>query len=133
MSQPQRIEAVEAAPPPRRDTAIDATITVLDVVFGAPFERTYDIRLWDETALRGTANPHADFSLHIRRRGALRRMLLPPSELPIAAPYISDDIDSNRDVESAIVTSTPIATRGRTLGGTQTLSPQRTAPPRHTH
>ncbi len=118
MSQPQRIEAVEAAPPPRRDTAIDATITVLDVVFGAPFERTYDIRLWDETALRGTANPQADFSLHIRRRGALRRMLLPPSELSIVEAFISNDIDIDGNVESAMGLADAIGKRLQSLATT---------------
>jgi len=79
MSQPQRIEPIEPSPPPRRDPAIDVTIGVLDLVFGASQERNYDVRLWEGTVLRGVVDPRADFSLNIRRRGALRRMLLPPS------------------------------------------------------
>src|SRR6202171_1671447 len=102
MSQPQRIEPIEAAPPPRRDPAIDATIAVLDLVFGAPFERAYDIRLWDESIHHGRADPRPDFSLHIRRRGALRRMLFPPSELSMVEAFISNDIDIDGNVESAM-------------------------------
>ncbi|HXI98537.1 MAG TPA: hypothetical protein VNG73_06300, partial [Gemmatimonadaceae bacterium] len=76
MSQPQRIEHIEADPPLRHDLAVESTIAVLDLVCGAPFERAFDIRLWDGTLSRGMADPRADFRLDIRRRGALRRMLL---------------------------------------------------------
>src|SRR6266566_1465951 len=102
MSQPQRIESIEAPPSPRRDPAIEGTLRVLDLVFGPPFERAYDIRLWDGTLQRGGADPRADFSLNIRRRGALRRMLLPPSELSIVEAFISNDIDIEGNVESAM-------------------------------
>src|SRR5207244_1723016 len=67
MSQPQRIEPIEAPPPPKRDPAIDATIRVLELVFGPPYERSYDIRLWDGTVQHGGADPRADFALYIRR------------------------------------------------------------------
>jgi len=130
MSQPQRIEPVEAAPPPLRDTAIDATITVLDLVFGAPFERTYDIRLWDETSYRGSASPRADFSLHIRRRGALRRLLLPPSELSIVEAFISNDIDIDGNVESAMGLADAIGKRIQSFGRIAGLIPKVLALPR---
>ncbi len=100
MSQPQRIEQIEG-PPPKPDPAIAATIGVVDLVFGPPNERSYDIRLWDGTVQHG-ADPRADFALYIRRRGALRRMLLPPSELSIVEAFISNDIDIEGDVESAM-------------------------------
>jgi cyclopropane-fatty-acyl-phospholipid synthase len=130
MSQPQRIEPIEAAPPPRRDPAIDNTIAVLDLVFGAPFERAYDIRLWDETIHSGRADPHADFSLHIRRRGALRRTLLPPSELSIVEAFISNDIDIEGNVESAMGLADAIGKRIQSFGGIARLIPRVLALPR---
>jgi len=130
MSQPQRIEPVEAAPPPRRDPAIDATIAVLDLVFGAPFERAYDIRLWDESIQHGRADPRADFSLHIRRRGALRRMLLPPSELSIVEAFISNDIDIDGNVESAMGLADAIGKRIQSFSGIARLIPRVLALPR---
>jgi cyclopropane-fatty-acyl-phospholipid synthase len=102
MSQPQRIETIEAPPPPRRDPAIADTIRVLDLVFGGRYERNYDIRLWDGTVQHGGADPRADFSLYVRRRGGLRRMLVPPSELSIVEAFISNDIDIEGNVESAM-------------------------------
>jgi cyclopropane-fatty-acyl-phospholipid synthase len=102
MSQPQRIEPLEPSPTPRRDPAVTATVAALDIVFGANHERNYDIRLWDGSVRRGACEPRADFSLNIRRRGALRRMLLPPSELSIVESFISNDIDIEGNVESAM-------------------------------
>jgi len=130
MSQPQRIEPIEAAPPPRPDPAIDTTIAVLDLVFGAPFERSFDIRLWDGTTHLGGADPGADFSLHIRRRGALRRMLLPPSELSIVESFISNDIDIEGNVESAMGLADAIARRILSFGGIARLIPKVLALPR---
>ena len=130
MSQPQRIEPIEAAPTPRPDPAIDTTIAVLDLVFGAPFERSFDIRLWDGTTHLGGADPGADFSLHIRRRGALRRMLLPPSELSIVESFISNDIDIEGNVESAMGLADAIARRIQSFGGIARLIPKVLALPR---
>jgi len=117
MSQPQRIETIEPTPPPRRDRAIGETIRVLDLVFGPPYERNYDIRLWDGTIQHGGADPRADFSLYVRRRGALRRMLLPPSELSIVESFISNDIDIEGNVESAMGLADDIGKRIQSIRG----------------
>src|SRR6476620_5387717 len=106
MSQPQRLEFDEDSrqpiSPKRKDPAVAKTIAVLDMTFGPGAERNYDIRLWDGTLLRGEISPRADFSLFIRRRGALRRMLLPPSELTIVESFISGDTEIEGSVESAM-------------------------------
>ena len=124
MSQPQRIEQIEAPPPPKRDQAIAATIRVLDLVFGPPYERTYDIRLWDGTFQRGGADPRADFSLYIRRRGALRRMLLPPSELSMVEAFIANDIDIEGNVESAMGLGDAIGKRIQSIRAIAGLMPK---------
>jgi cyclopropane-fatty-acyl-phospholipid synthase len=130
MSQPQRIEPIEADPPPRRDRAVESTIVVLDMVFGPPFERTFDIRLWDGTLSPGTADPRADFLLDIRRRGTLRRMLLPPSELSIVESFISGDIDVDGNLESAMGLGDAVGNRIQSLGGIARLIPRVLALPR---
>jgi cyclopropane-fatty-acyl-phospholipid synthase len=130
MSQPQRIEPIEPSPPPRRDPAIDVTIGVLDLVFGASPERNYDVRLWEGTVLRGVVDPRADFSLNIRRRGALRRMLLPPSELSIVEAFISNDIDIEGNAESAMGIADAIGKRIQSAGAIARLVRQVVALPR---
>jgi cyclopropane-fatty-acyl-phospholipid synthase len=130
MSQPQRIEPIEADPQPRRDRALESTIVVLDLVLGAQFERTFDIRLWDGTVSGGLADPRADFLLDIRRRGALRRMLLPPSELSIVESFISGDIEVDGNLESAMGLGDAIGNRIQSLGGIARLIPKVLALPR---
>src|SRR5256885_17083336 len=117
MSQPQRIDPLEDSAAPRRDPAVAATVAALDLVFGADAERNYDIRLWDGTLQRGAREPRADFALNVRRRGALRRMLLPPSELSIVEAFISNDIDIDGNVESAMGLGDEIGRRIQSLSG----------------
>ncbi|HET6681648.1 MAG TPA: hypothetical protein VFG84_10645, partial [Gemmatimonadaceae bacterium] len=66
------------------DRAAARTRAVLAMVFGASAERPFDIHLWDGSIDPGQAEPRSDFAVAFRRRGALRRMLFPPSELSIA-------------------------------------------------
>src|SRR3954469_2219929 len=130
MSQPQRIDPLEDSAAPRRDPAVAATVAALDLVFGADAERNYDIRLWDGTVGRGTREPRADFALNVRRRGALRRMLLPPSELSIVEAFISNDIDIEGNVESAMGLGDVVGTRIQSLAGIMKVIPNVLALPR---
>jgi cyclopropane-fatty-acyl-phospholipid synthase len=137
MPQPRRIEppgSRDRSPAPigpktTSDPAVAKTIAVLDLVFGSSTERAYDIRLWDETLL-GSATPSADFSLFIRRRGALRRMLLPPSELSIVEAFISNDIEIEGNVESAMGLGDSIGKRIQSVGGIARLIQKVLALPR---
>ena len=130
MSQPQRIDPLENSTMPRRDPGIAATVAVLELVFGTDAERSYDIRLWDGTIRRGTCVPRADFSLNVRRRGALRRMLLPPSELSIVEAFISNDIDIEGNVESAMDLGDSIGRRIQSVSGIARMIPKVLALPR---
>ena len=129
MSQPNRIEiAPEAAPrptrpAPRKDPAVARTIAVLDLAFGPPGRRNYDIRLWDGTVQRGGASPAADFSLFFARRGALRRMLLPPSELTIVQAIISGDVEIEGNMESSMGLADDIGKNLQSAGGFAKLLP----------
>ncbi|MEO8580676.1 MAG: cyclopropane-fatty-acyl-phospholipid synthase family protein [Gemmatimonadales bacterium] len=130
MSHPQRIESIEAAPPLRPDPAIRATVAIVDLVFGAAPGRSYDVKLWDGTVLNGGSDSSADFALNIRRRGALRRMLLRPSELSIVEAFISNDIDIEGNVESAMGLGDTISGRIQSLAGIIRLIPKVLALPR---
>jgi cyclopropane-fatty-acyl-phospholipid synthase len=136
MSQPNRIELTEDSAPgptppqPRQDPGIDRTIAVLDLAFGPPSERNYDLRLWDGTVQRGEAKPAADFSLFFRRRGALRRMLLPPSELTIVESLISGDVEIEGNMETAMYLSDTIGRNVQSGGGFARLLPRVMALPK---
>ena len=97
----RRAPAPDAPPDDAPDTtALRATRTVLDDLFGSRAERTFAVRLWDgrvELPDRATA----PFTLVLRRPGALRRMLLPLTELSIVEAYLFGDIDVEGDLEAA--------------------------------
>jgi cyclopropane-fatty-acyl-phospholipid synthase len=80
--------------------------------------------LWDGTVQHGGASPPADFALFVRRRGALRRMLLPPSELSIVEAYISNDLDVEGNVESAMGLGDSIGSHVQSMGGIARLIPK---------
>src|SRR6476469_5640812 len=128
MSHPQRLEFDEdsrlPSAPGRTDPAVEKTIAVLDLAFGPNAERNYDIRLWDGTVLKGAQAPKADFCLVIRRRGALRRMLLPPSELTITYAFVSADIEIEGSVEEAIGLSDAIGARLQSVAGIAKVIPK---------
>lgn len=72
---------------------------VLAVLFGSPASRPFRVRLWDGS-VEGPAGATA-FTLVIQRPGALRRMLLPPTELNLGEAYLRDDFDVEGDLETA--------------------------------
>jgi len=84
------------------DAGLVAARDVARALFGPPAERPFDVRYWEGAEERtGGAEP-ARFTLVVARRGALRRMLLPPNELSIVDAYISGDLDLEGDLESAV-------------------------------
>jgi len=80
-------------------TAIGRCRDVLGALFGPPRERHFDVRFWDGTTDRGN-DANARFTLVLNRPAALRRMLLPPSELSLVESYISGDIDIDGSMEA---------------------------------
>jgi cyclopropane-fatty-acyl-phospholipid synthase len=72
----------------------------ISALFGSPPNRPFDVRYWDGSVEHGTES--APYTLCINRRGSLRRMLLPPSELAIVEAYISGDVDIDGDLEAAV-------------------------------
>ena len=85
---------------PQKDaTAITAARAVLDDVFGPVASRRFAVRFWD-----GTSDEPAEetrFTIVLESPGALRRMLLPPSELALTESYIFGDVDIEGNLEAA--------------------------------
>jgi cyclopropane-fatty-acyl-phospholipid synthase len=82
---------------------------VVRLLFGAPGERAFDVLYWDGTAETGTGG--AGFKLLINRPGALRRMLLPPSEISIVEAFLSGDVGVDGNLELAITLGDAINAR----------------------
>jgi cyclopropane-fatty-acyl-phospholipid synthase len=80
-------------------------------VFGPPRQRRFAIRYWDGFWERGAAEGGESFTLVIRHPGALRAMLLPPSELAFGEAYLRDDIDFEGDLEAAVPVACIVADR----------------------
>jgi len=86
--------------PPRKDAdALTASRVVLEDVFGPIASRRFAVRYWEGTIDEPAERPR--FTLVLDSPGALRRMLLPPSELSLTESYIFGDVDIEGDIEGA--------------------------------
>ena len=93
--------------------ALPAARAVLEDLFGPPSWRPFAVRFWDGT-VEGPGEEHEiHFTLTLRRPGALRRMLLPPTDLALGEAYLRDDFDVEGDLEEATVLAELVAGRLR--------------------
>jgi cyclopropane-fatty-acyl-phospholipid synthase len=101
MAQPLTTQqAYSEALPPRKDgNALSAARTVLEDAFGAVASRRFAVRFWDGTVDKPAEIPR--FTIVLESPGALRRMLIPPSELALSESYIFGDVDVEGDLEAA--------------------------------
>jgi cyclopropane-fatty-acyl-phospholipid synthase len=95
------------------DRALHHARAAIAELFGPAAARTFDVRYWDGSVEHAAGA--AQYTLCINRRGALRRMLLPPSELSIVEAYISGDVDIDGDLEAAVSLGDAINERVRSL------------------
>ena len=104
----------------------------LTALFGPPAQRQFDVRYWDGTVERcnGSTVP-SSFTLVVKRPGALRRMLLPPSELSIVEAYISGDVDVEGDLAKTMTIADAINTRLHRPSVLVSLARDLIALPRH--
>lgn len=108
-----------AAPLLAADPAIGHARTILRHLFGPPQGRGFGVRLWDGSVEGAGADQAPRFTLVVRRPGALRRMLLPPSELALSEAYLRDDFDVEGDMEAAAALAESVAAR---LGSPGTMA-----------
>lgn len=91
------------------EIAIAHAEAIVTDLFGPPGSRPFDVTYWNGTVERG--NGTAAYRLAITKPGALRRMLLPPSEVSIVEAYLSGDVDVDGDLERAVTLADAINTR----------------------
>ena len=89
------------------------TLALLEDLFGPSSERPFALRLWDGTVQRPGVGHEPSFTLVLNRPGALRRMLLPPTDLALGEAYLRDDFDVEGDLEKATELADVLAARLR--------------------
>src|SRR5579875_1170160 len=75
---------------------------LMQILFGSPETRAFAIRYWDGTQEYPAPGSAVPFTLVLHHPGALRRMLLPPSELAVTEAYLRDDFDVEGDLEQVM-------------------------------
>lgn len=95
------------------DAAASRTIDILDQLFGA--DRNFAVRLWNGTVLP-PAGGSSQFTLLLNHPGALRRMLLPPSDLALGEAYVRGDFDVEGSLEAATASGVQMVSRPRSWG-----------------
>lgn len=98
--------------PTGRDSVLDHARQVIALVFGPVARRQFDVRYWDGSVEHGSTTT-TRFRFGVNRPGALRRMLLPPSELSIVESYLSGDVDIDGELEAAMGLADEIGARVR--------------------
>jgi cyclopropane-fatty-acyl-phospholipid synthase len=110
---PHRSAPSRSTPTPHDADAIAAAREALEIAFGPVHQRGFAVRLWDDS-IDEPADVEPPFTLVVRRAGALRRALLPPSELALVEAYLRDDLDAEGELGEAGRLGDLAATRLRT-------------------
>jgi cyclopropane-fatty-acyl-phospholipid synthase len=99
-------------PQPRNTRkALAAARTVLEDAFGPIASRRFAVRFWEGTVDEPAEEPR--FTIVLETPGALRRMLMPPSELSLVESYIFGAVDVEGDLEAAATLGDIAASRLR--------------------
>ena len=93
---------------------LDVSRAIFADLFGPADGRSFAVRYWDAFEEPGSGT--APFTLVLAWPGALRRLLLPPTELNAAEAYIYGHIDIEGDVEAAVASLAPAFVGGVTPG-----------------
>jgi cyclopropane-fatty-acyl-phospholipid synthase len=106
----------QAVPQEVADPSVALSQSVVEAVFGPVVERRFAVRYWDGTFEPAGATSTPDFTLSFARPGALRRMLLPATELSIAEAFISGDVEIEGDMRAAMYLGDALGDRLQSAG-----------------
>ena len=118
-SAPFRVTPEEASSP-----SLGRARDVVERIFGPPSERSFTVRYWDRSEESPGFASDRPFTLWFKRSGAMRRMLVPPSELAIAEAFINGDVDIEGNAEYAMHLGDVIGSRIQSLAGVAELLPR---------
>ncbi|HEY3249098.1 MAG TPA: cyclopropane-fatty-acyl-phospholipid synthase family protein [bacterium] len=99
--------------PQLSEAAASRTVALLDRLFGG--DRDFTVRLWNGTVLPPATGP-SQFTLVLNHPGALRQMLLPPSDLALGEAYVRGDFDVDGSLEAATASGVRMVSRPRSWG-----------------
>jgi cyclopropane-fatty-acyl-phospholipid synthase len=122
--------AVPPQPSRGDDSALRHARAAIEILLGPSAERSIDVQYWDGSIEHGRL-PTPAYRLCVNRRGALRRMLLPPNELSIVEAYISGDVDIDGSLEAAMGLPDELNARLRSPRALATLARHLMALPAH--
>ena len=106
------------------DPGVTASREVIEALFGPVSERTFAVRYWDGSCEPAGATTTPAFTMSFDRPGALRRMLLPPSELSIVEAYLSGDVGVDGDLAATIDLGDAIGRRVQSAAAYARLLPK---------
>ncbi|HJP31653.1 MAG TPA: cyclopropane-fatty-acyl-phospholipid synthase family protein [Candidatus Latescibacteria bacterium] len=87
---------------PHADDTLALVIFLLEEIFGDIEPRNFAVRLWDGSVWGSAAGASTAFTLVLQHPGALRRMLLKPTEENLARCFIRGDFDIEGDFEAVV-------------------------------
>ena len=96
---------------------------VVAALFGPSPERAFTVRYWNGLEEAAGFASDTPFTLWFRTPGALRRMLLPPSELAIAETFVDGEVELEGNAEYAMHLGDVIGERIQSLSGFAALLP----------
>lgn len=84
------------------DPASVECLSVLKALLEGYHARDFAIRLWDGTVWEAEFGDEAKFTIVLKHRDALCKMVAPPRDLALAEAYVYDDFDIEGDIEAAL-------------------------------
>jgi len=80
------------------DPAVETTIRIFKTIFGEYGPWDFQIRLWDGTTIGPAPDADRKFTLVLHSPAAVRKLLLPPTELNMGEAYIYKMFDIEGDI-----------------------------------
>lgn len=101
-------------PRPASSRELRASQAIVETLFGPAPSRRFAVRYWDALEEPG-AEEDPPFTLVLEWPGALRRLLVPPTERNVAEAYVFGDVDVIGDMEAATRELAPAFVDGMSL------------------